>query len=99
MMDTVELTQVKAMLQEIFVATHPSRRTPPLAIALIGVTKQPDWNLLKNEDELDDIVAATKKALPQMKEGKITIADSVWRDFEDVYYQRVVKPAFAEATV
>ena len=97
-MDTVELTQVKAMLQEIFVATHPSSHTT-LAIALIGVAKQPDWNILENQDELDDIVAATKKALPAMKEGKITIADSVWRDFEDIYYRRVVKPIFADATV
>jgi len=83
------------MLQEIFVATYHDRRSTS-AILSLGTAKQPDWSMLTSLDELTDMVTATKQALPNKKKGEIAIATPVWQEFENVYYQRVVKPAFAD---
>ncbi len=93
-MKEIELTQVKAMLQEITASIYHDRRNTQ-AIMSIGTAEQPDWDRLNDLGELTDMVQATKQALPVMHQGKITINAPVWSKFENLYYQSVVKPIFA----
>ncbi len=93
-MQEVNLNQLKAMLQEIYVSTHRNTK-PILSFVTIGTLRQPDWGKLTNLGELSDIVLATRKALPVMKDNVIEIDNPVWKEFEDIYYQRVVQPIFS----
>lgn len=93
-MKEIELTQIKAMLQEIAASIYRDRRSTS-AIMSIGTAEQPDWDKLGNLGELTEMVQATRKALPVMHEGKIDIDNPVWSKFETLYYQSVIKPVFS----
>jgi hypothetical protein len=82
------------MLQEIIVSTHRDKRNTQ-AIMAIGTDRQPDWDRLTNLGELTNMVQATKQALPATPEGTIAVDSPIWNAFENIYYQRVIKPAFA----
>lgn len=94
-MKEVELAELRAMLQEISAATNKDHSATQ-AIMSIGTDRQPDWEQLSNTQELADVVLATRQALPEIKRDKITFEAPDWQKLEDIYYQRVIKPMFAD---